>query len=125
MSSDPIKSSIKLRGLSLFAPPTSDNTTSSVSYNFNNFAIKPPPAISEQVAVNKANAYNPALTEGKRIPTALEFVQNKLYYTPEEYDKVYNDIKIKRGRNLAAVHEFLFDLSYMPFINIPLKGFDS
>jgi hypothetical protein len=80
-------------------------------------------AIKEETSISDANAYDDTLYNHERRPTVLEFSRNKTHLSPEESAKVAKNPIFKEARTIAHIHEFLFSLSYFPFIKIPFKSF--
>ena len=79
--------------------------------------------LQELLSVQNANRYDPQMLENKQIPTALEFSTHKNFLNPEAYKQLQDDPQYKKARNLALFQEFLFELSYFPFIKIPMRDF--
>lgn len=98
-------------------------THSFVTDNPHHFVTKKP-LLKEELAVHNANSYDETLHDALKVPTAFEFVHNKVYMSPEENKELSQSQPFKDARNMAHIHSALFYLSYLPFIKIPVTNFD-
>jgi hypothetical protein len=108
--------SLKLRPLTLSEQNYSDNALP-------NITIKQQP-LRELLSIQSANRYDSKMLDNKQIPTAFEFATHKNFLNADEYKKLQDDPQYKKARTLASFQEFLFELSYFPFIKIPMRDFN-
>lgn len=79
----------------------------------------------EKTKITVANEYDEELSENKKIPTAKEFIENKIFYTEYENDQIYKTHEFKKARRLANFHEALYlGNIFIPFFKYPFKSFD-
>jgi hypothetical protein len=112
--------SIKLRDLAI----PEEKKLHTTSDNPINVSIKKPNSPKDIFTVTKANTYDEKLADERYIATGAEVSTGKIFLTLDDYKESLNDPMIKKARTLAYIHEFLFDLAYVPFIKNPFKDYN-
>lgn len=113
--------SIKLRPVVSFV--TDYNTSRNSEKKPNDLSpVKAP--LKEKISVQSANMYDKKFLESKGVPTALEFVSDRDCNISGENQKINKDPKFQKAKSLALINEFLFEMSYTPFLGFIIKDFN-